>query len=290
MSNRSKIQWTDASWQVTAGCTKVSPGCDNCYALPMSARLRAMGNTDYWTNVGKNIGKPGSPLEWTGAITTLAHRIETPLHWRKPRRIFVNSMSDLFHPAVPFEFIDCVFETMYQVRRHTFQILTKRAERMAEYFQRKPSYAVVWPLPNVWLGTTCENQEEYDRRWPILCYKVPAAMTFLSLEPLLGPIDLRLMTLQKLASGLGMDQAKRMDPQKANPGLVICGPETGPRRRPCDPSWIRGIVEQCAAASVPCFVKAYPVGRLPGGKGTISKIPAEWPEWARVQQFPEVSR
>ena len=186
MSDKSNISWTDASWQVTAGCTKVSPGCANCYAATMAKRLRAMGLPAY-QNVVTDKG------QWTGWVGCLPGNLPIPLHWRKPRRIFVDSMSDLFHPSVPFEFLDRVFGVMALCPRHTFQLLTKRPERMATYFSFNNRQVAImdaierdtgaqisgtlWPLPNVWLGTSVENQAAADARIPTLL-TIPAAVRF----------------------------------------------------------------------------------------------------------------
>ena len=308
MSDRSKIQWTDATWNVTAGCTKVSPGCDNCYAAMMAKRLRAMGMSGYQSVVDGD-------GEWTGTIDLLDRlgNLPIPLHWKKPRRIFVNSMSDLFHPTVWFDYLDRVFEVMSKARQHVFQILTKRPERMAQYLigSGRAVDRGLCRAGNLWLGTTCENQAAADERIPHLL-KCPASVKFLSLEPLLGPINiLPYIGGQAHRCKCGWHETETdilpyghdwRCPVCATTcetfnacRWVIVGPETGPRRRPCDPAWIRGIVEQCAAAGVPCFVKAFPVScqtypilRVMSGD-RISKNPAEWPEWARVQQFPEVS-
>ncbi len=257
MSDKSKIDWTDATWQVTAGCTKVSPGCANCYAATMAKRLRAMGLPAY-QNVVTDKG------QWTGWVGCLPGNLPIPLHWRKPRRIFVDSMSDLFHPSVPFEFIDRVFGVMAQASWHTFQILSKRPDR-ASHFCR-PRHAE--RLRHVWIGTSLEGQAIADIRGPAL-QEVAAAVRWYSVEPLLEPIP-----------RLPLDGI----------GWVVVGCESGPRRRLCNPDWIRSIVDQCQAVGCPVFVKQFPIARHRKGNPAPHKVstdPAEWPEWARVRQFPQ---
>lgn len=211
MSEHSKIDWTDATWNPTRGCSKVSPGCDHCYAIREAIRHSGPGRP-YEGLVKRN------PNNWTGEVHVIEHKLLEPLSWKRPRMIFVDSMSDLFHDAIPFEVIDTVFAVMWNAQWHTFQVLTKRAERMAAYFadpQRqtliawaawkllkatKPEQAglvdpadiyadMTWPLGNVWLGVSAENQKYYDERLPHLL-QCPAAVRFVSLEPLLGDIDL----------------------------------------------------------------------------------------------------
>lgn len=236
----SRIEWTDCSWNPTVGCTKVSSGCDHCYAETITERFHGKG---------------------AFAEVKLHHdRIDAPLRWRKPRRVFVNSMSDLFHDRVPDEFIGSVFEVMAKTPHHTFQILTKRHGRMrallnkwaAEGFRHDwagPGTAVfrrqdmcwvgpvTWPLPNVWLGVSTEDQRTADLRIPALL-ETPAAVRFLSCEPLLGPVDL----CRYLPNGVGW---------------VIAGGESGPGARPMHSDWARGLRDQCQAAGVPFFFKQW---------------------------------
>jgi protein gp37 len=205
VADNSGIQWTDSTWNPVTGCTRASSGCDFCYAVTMTKRLEAMGQEKYsgLVNLGKN--------HFNGVVKTHEDALLIPLGWKKPRRVFVNSMSDLFHREVPFEFIDKVFAIMALTPQHTYQVLTKRPERMAEYFSTEVSefrrrlgdIAAIefgvetdtlekqwqWPLPNVWLGTSCEDQQTADERIPHLL-NIPAKVRFLSCEPLLGPIDL----------------------------------------------------------------------------------------------------
>jgi len=213
MAQLSSIEWTDATWNPVTGCTKVSPGCKLCYAERMAKRLQGMGQPRY-----RN-----------GFATTLQEDLlEAPLDWAKPRRVFVNSMSDLFHEAVPESFITQVFAVMERASRHVFQVLTKRADRLA-------ALAPVLPWPsNVWMGVSVESA---DYTWRIArLRRVPAAVRFLSVEPLLGPIPR--LPLQ------GVD-------------WVIVGGESGPGARPMDPAWARNIRDRCLSAGVPFFFKQW---------------------------------
>ena len=213
MSTQSRIEWTESTWNPVTGCTKISPGCKHCYAERMAKRLCAMGQANY---------KDGFRL------ATHEHVLETPLSWKKPQIVFVNSMSDLFHKDVPFEFISSVFDTMRRAYWHQFQVLTKRSARLAQLSSR-----LDWP-PNAWMGVSIETAEYLFRADHLR--QTRAAVRFLSLEPLLGPlsnINLR-----------GVD-------------WVIVGGESGPRARPMDPSWVREIRDHCESAEVPFFFKQW---------------------------------
>lgn len=224
MSNHSTIEWTDATWNPVTGCTKVSPGCKHCYAQTFSERFR---------------GVPGHPFEQGFDLWLWPNRLELPLTWRASRRIFVNSMSDLFHERVPDSFIDYVFNTMLRADWHQFQVLTKRAERMASYLSSRQAWLgdLGSKHPHVWLGTSVETQK-YTNRARILA-SLPSAVRFLSCEPLLGPLDLR----DVLGSG-GVN-------------WVIVGGESGHRARPMNPVWALDIRDQCSAAGVPFFFKQW---------------------------------
>ena len=233
MSDHSKIEWTDSTWNPVTGCTRVSEGCRNCYAERVLPRT------------GQSFDK----------VVCHPDRLNVPLHWKKPRRIFVNSLSDLFHEDVPDEFIAKIFLTMLSAKQHTFQILTKRPRRMLDLLE-KPSSAfplammVGDTLPNVWLGVSCEDQRTADERIPLLL-QTPAAVRFISAEPLLGPIDL---------SHIGGKSAVayRMvakEPRRLN--WVIVGGESGPGARPMHPDWARSLRDQCQAAGVPFFFKQW---------------------------------
>jgi protein gp37 len=224
MGDNSAIEWTDATWNPVTGCTKVSPGCKHCYAERLAHRLQAMRNPRY---------KNGF------ALTLQRDQLTLPLRWRTPKRIFVNSMSDLFHESVPVDYIREVFETMTTADWHMFQVLTKRADRLAALAADLP-----WPA-NVWQGVSVESARYTPRIASLRA--VPAAIRFLSVEPLLGPI--RSLPLD------GID-------------WVIVGGESGPGHRPVDPTWICQIRDQCIEAGVPFFFKQWG-GRTPKSGGRI---------------------
>ena len=213
MAQSSHIEWTDATWNPVTGCTKISPGCKNCYAHRMAHRLYAMGQPRYRNGFD---------------VTLHRDLLEQPLRWAQPRKIFVNSMSDLFHPGVPADFIQAVFDVMGQAYWHTFQILTKRSERLIELARQLPWH------DNIWMGVSVENRD-YTYRIDQL-RRVPAAVRFLSVEPLLGPIPR--LPLQ------GID-------------WVIVGGESGPRCRKIEPEWVRHIRDRCLAYGVPFFFKQW---------------------------------
>ncbi len=235
MGDRSAIEWTDASWNPTTGCTKVSPGCDHCYAIRAGARLQHL--PAYEGTVADR--------DWTGRVNVVPGRLDQPLRWKRPRRIFVNSMSDLFHPDVPVEFIGSVWDVMAQAHQHQFQILTKRPQRMESILHSWESAGWSWrrsdqlwcgpadgPLSNVWAGTSIES-DRYAFRADHL-RATPAAVRFLSLEPLLGPLPSLDLT------GIHW---------------VIVGAESGPGARPMDDDWVRDIRDRCWMAEVPFFLK-----------------------------------
>ena len=213
MSTRSAIEWTEVTWNPVTGCTKISPGCKFCYAERLSGRLQAMGVEKYRDGF---------------SVTVHESTLGEPLKWRRPRLVFVNSMSDLFHESVPSAFIEAVFEVMNRASRHTFQVLTKRPSRVVELNRR-----LHW-TPNIWLGTSLESERWLARLAPL---KVTGARTkFLSLEPLLGPLpDLSLD---------GID-------------WVIVGGESGPGARPMDADWVRAIRDRCVTSDVPFFFKQW---------------------------------
>lgn len=212
MANNSSIEWTESTWNPLTGCTKISPGCKNCYAERMARRLQAMGQANYANGF---------------KLTLHEHALEVPLHWKKPQVIFVNSMSDLFHKDVPETFILRAFEVMRQATWHKFQVLTKRSERLAELADKIP-----WS-DNVWMGVSVENQD-YTFRIDHL-RQTQAHIKFLSLEPLLGPLKLKLKNIN----------------------WVIVGGESGPRSRPIDVNWVKDIRDQCLKARVPFFFKQW---------------------------------
>lgn len=213
MAQASHIEWTDATWNPVTGCTKISPGCKNCYAERMAKRLQAMGQPRYLKGFD---------------VTLQSDILNQPFQWKLPRKIFVNSMSDLFHEQVPFNYISKIFEVMNNSPRHIFQILTKRSERLAELGNK-----FHWSR-NVWIGVSVENQH-YTHRIADLRI-VPACVRFLSLEPLIGPINI--LPLRGIH-------------------WVIAGGESGPRSRSVKPEWIREIRDQCIHDQVPFFFKQW---------------------------------
>lgn len=317
MSSTSGIEWTGATWNPVVGCTPVSPGCLNCYAATL-AGTRLAARSQYQGLTVKRGGEDGrTRVVFSGTVRCLPERLTEPLHWRAPRMIFVNSMSDLFHEDVPFEFIAAVYGIAATCQQHTMQVLTKRPDRAAAFYRwmedqhvggsmtpqrkmviaiheqlggRAPGMARVdgceWPLRNLWLGTSAEDQKRLEERDEHL-KACPAAVRFLSLEPLLGPIDIDFSA--------GID-------------WVIVGGEGGAHARPCQVEWIRSIVRQCEAAEVPCFVKQ--MGSKPEGFGQwmvddneghgVSMggesgcrlddrrggDPREWPPELQVRRFP----
>jgi len=234
VGDKSAIEWTDATWNPVTGCSKVSPGCKNCYAERLAARLLAMGNPRYRNGFD---------------VTLHQDQLTLPLRWKQPRRIFVNSMSDLFHEDVPDSFIHHVFKVMAQAHWHIFQVLTKRAERLA-----KLAPQLRWSK-NIWQGVSVENS---DYTWRIdHLRKVPAEVRFISVEPLLGPIsDLPLQGIS----------------------WVIVGGESGPGFRPVQPAWVREIRSQCTRSGVPFFFKQWGgLNSKSGGRTLDRRIWSEMP-------------
>ncbi len=213
MSDRSAIEWTDASWNPVTGCTQLTPGCDHCYAKTFAERFR---------------GVPGHPFAQGFDVVLRPERLNVPFHWRRSRRIFVNSMSDLFHEQVPDEFIRCVFETMVRADWHVFQVLTKRARRMADMSRLLP-----WP-PHIWAGVSIES-DAYVWRANYL-REVPASVRFISAEPLLGPLT-------------------RVNLESID--WVITGGESGAGYRKCDPEWVRALRDLCVDRGIAFFHKQW---------------------------------
>ncbi len=252
MSDKSKISWTDASWQPVVGCTKVSPGCDNCYAEKMAGRLANMHQVKYMSFV---LQKPGTGTirynkkavylqKWNNKTYYNGSAIDKPLHWKKARRIFVCSMGDLFHDSVPFEFIDKVIDVFVQCPQHTGILLTKRHERLLEYSKRINHE---W-LDNIIGMVTAENQKWADIRIPALL-QCGFKTTGVSIEPMLGPMDITKYLLPtKLVDGHSW---------QPRPLWVIVGGESGPGARPMHPGWAREVRNQCKEAGVPFFFKQW---------------------------------
>jgi protein gp37 len=243
MASKSSIEWTEYTWNPMTGCTKVSPGCFNCYAQRMAKRLQAMGLSNYRNGF---------------SLTLHEHELQIPFRWNKPAIVFVNSMSDLFHEKVPVEFIIKVFNVMQKASQHKFQVLTKRAERLAEI-----SPYINWP-PNVWMGVSVESSE-YAYRIEYL-RMTGAFIKFLSIEPMLGPIhEMNLV---------GID-------------WIIVGGESGPKARPIERKWVLDIRDQCIMADLPFFFKQWggtnkkKTGRLLEGK-IWNQMPSQIPNSSRT--------
>lgn len=249
MATNSKIEWTEATWNPVAGCTILSAGCTNCYAMRLAARLAVMGQEKY---VGTT-RKSGGRAKWNGTVKTDDPSLDVPRRWKKGRLIFVNSMSDLFHEKVPLEFIKRVFDVMRDTPQHTYQVLTKRAERLEELSKK-----IRWPQ-NVWMGVSVES-EAYAYRIDHL-RRTKAKTKFLSLEPLLGPLD-----------SLNLDDID----------WAIAGGESGPGARPMPKNWVRSIRDQCLEADVPFHFKQWGgvnkkrTGRLLDGR--------TWDQWPRKKR------
>lgn len=377
MSQASSIEWTDATWNPVRGCSRVSEGCRNCYAERVAARFSGQGldgstppeshfqdggrlyarAAPFWRFAEQTKAGP----RWTGRVELVPEKLDEPLRWRKPRKVFVNSMSDLFHERLSFESIAAVFGVMAAAPQHTFQVLTKRPERMAGFFSLVDAMTAgrgrfvvpaliehaaalaggsdrlfcaanrfagnrQWPLLNVWLGTSVENQETADERIPHLL-ATPATGRFVSYEPALGPVD-----FSAIESGRGRIDALcgidfecigdigdggRLGVGQPERGLdwIIVGGESGPGARPFDIAWARSTVAQCREAGVACFVKQlgadpffstfddepngggqWPVPLEWSGHGVGTGRPClrdrkggdmrEWPEDLRVREFP----
>lgn len=301
-----KIQWTEKTWNPVRGCVKISPGCKHCYASTFAERFR---------------GVAGHPYEQGFDLRLVPDKLRDPLGWKKPAMVFVNSMSDLFQIGVPFEFVDQVFAVMAITPEHTYQVLTKRPERMRQYLEHYPPKTVLvppvdkriaaaaseitdspcaaglvedqgWPLPNVWLGVSVENQKYADERIPLLL-ETPAAVRFLSVEPLLESVD--------ISPFIGYREHVDF---KQGADWVIVGGESGPGARPFNLNWAEGLREQCRAADVAFFMKQigsrpvwdgkkrsdgtpfYPVLKY-AAKDRKGGDPLEWPEHLRVREFPK---
>lgn len=348
MTGKTTIEWATAVWNPTTGCTRVSAGCDNCYAFALhdkryasnlnaAAKAGFVGGPREGNSMQRNTKARAVdvPLPWPrqydlpfSRVQLLPDRLDAPLRRQKPERYFVDSMSDLFHEKVPDEYIAQVFAVMAIARRHTFLILTKRPERMRAFvgehhelppdwmkprlrhvegedlgkmFAGQPTYT--WPYPNVWLGTSVEDQAAADERIPQLA-RTPAAVRFLSCEPLIGAVDLRAaFAAGHIQWGHGGTHAHdhqaphhHHDERCAHPfDWVIIGGESGPRARPMDLAWARSLVEQCRVAGVAPFVKQL------GSKPTLirqhtvtdydlreshGRDMTEWPDDLRIREWP----
>jgi len=256
MAGTSSIEWTDCTWNPTRGCSRVSPGCEHCYAERQAHRQNHRGGA--YEGLTRLTSR--GPV-WTGQVRLIRDQLDVPERWRKPRRIFVNSMSDLFHEALADEEIAHVFKAMLAAPRHTYQILTKRTARMAEW-SKKYSDLI---SSNVWLGTSIEDQDAADERLPCL-WKVRAAVRFLSVEPLLGLIDLG---------------------DLAGIHWVIVGGESGSGARPMRPEWARAIRDRCIAHGVPFFFKQWGgVRKKESGRLLDGRQWDQFPDDRRIADLP----
>lgn len=267
MADKSKIEWCDATWNPVTGCSPVSAGCDNCYAAAMAKRFPQIVGGDFRPRLHSD-------------------RLGQPLHWKKPRKVFVCSMGDLFHEQFYDHTIDRVFRVMQRCDHHTYLLLTKRAERLTCLDWRRELYR----LANVWLGVTCENQAAAEERVQDLLH-CPAALRWVSAEPLLGPIDLEHVPMR--AGGLyvnGVNALAGYEYESA-PGLaksersqkidwLVVGCETGPNRRPCKLEWVESLIDQCNKSQVPVFVKKLEIN------GTVTNDMRKFPVWAQRRGWP----
>lgn len=301
MSDGTPIEWTDATWNVVNGCTVVSPGCAQCYAMRLAAtRLRHHPSRAGLARMH------GDTPQWTGEVRFNEQVLLDPLRWRRPRKIFVCAHGDLFHDKVPDEWIDRVFAVMALAPQHVFQVLTKRPERMREFltaklFRPRFTQAVLdqrrawpgswrtapivlnanWPLPNVWLGVSVEDQHRADERIPILL-DTPAAVRWLSMEPLLGPVDLTRISRVDFgpsAHATCIKPANPMSKSLAWPvaiNWVVLGGESGPGARPMHPDWARSLRDQCVTAQVPFLFKQW------GDLVARAAPEARWPDGSTV--------
>lgn len=248
MAEHSKIEWTDATWNPVTGCSRVSEGCRNCY-IERTPAFRIYGRKFEHGTTG---------------VQLHPERLDQPLKWKRPRRIFVNSLSDLFHEDVPDEFIDQVMRAMANTKRHTYQVLTKRPARMLAYLSgwwkrcyqdfETGEYIPVNPCPHIWFGVSVENQETADERIPLLL-QTPAAVRFVSAEPLLESLDLKTHLWGLHVSTCRYETLASLGLPAIN--WVICGGESGPAARPMHPDWARSIRDQCQGAGVPFFFKQW---------------------------------
>lgn len=334
----SSIEWTDKTWNPTRGCRRISPGCEHCYAETMAARFCGEGQPFEGLI---QLGKQGP--RWNGAGRFVPDKLDEPLRWRKPARVFVNSMSDLFFEKFSNDEIAAVFGVMAACPQHTFQVLTKRLERVLEWFKWAAKYepdlggagplraiwdavcqsagsfpdawdldgppvGYVWPLPNVHIGVSVENQHYADERLPLLL-QLPAAVRFVSYEPALGPVNFHPWLCQ-YGNPAKPEQryASICEPRKPGIDWLIVGGESGTAARPFDLAWARTAVQQSKAAGVPVFVKqlgsrpiVHHASEWPGARFDVAEQHvklldrkggdmSEWPEELRVREFPEVRR
>lgn len=316
MADKSKIEWTDATWNPIRGCSRVSEGCRNCYAEKVAARFSGEGQP--YAGLARRTSDGG---RWTSEVSFIEKHLEDPLRWKKPRRIFVNSMSDLFHDGVSNEQIAAVFGVMLGASWHTFQILTKRPQRMLEWFKWIDSdenyYPLElienaalkyvdgchlgadtgrWSLPNVWLGVSVENQQTADERIPLLL-QTPAAVRWLSCEPLLNKLVLPFDLIETTPDdGKPFYLHDKSCPSycdfacgseiKGGIDWVVVGGESGAGARPMHPAWVRSLRDQCVSANVPFFFKQWGEYGMfqQGNKETMASITHDGISTVRTEQ------
>lgn len=268
----SQIQWTEQTWNPVTGCSRVSPGCMNCYAEKMAFRIMHMGNKASEYYAGTTRKTEGGKTQWTGRINTVPSALDKPRRVKKPTMFFVNSMSDLFHEDIPLAFLMQVWAVIRATPQHTYQILTKRPENI---LQRLPED---WGegYPNVWLGVSIESQGYMSRA--ISLSKIPAAIRFVSAEPLLGPIEFP-----------GWMYNWRSGKQRFIDWVIIGG-ESGPVARECNPQWISGLIKQCSNAGMYVFVKqtGSVLAKKWGCKDIKGGNPLEWPYNIRLREMPQI--
>lgn len=263
MATVSAIEWTDKTWNPVVGCTRASKGCDNCYAATMARRLDFMAQADI--QQGKNPGRKihymdtavktqSGRIAFNGHINLVPEALNDPFSWKKPSKIFVNSMSDLFHTDVPFDYVDRVFAVIAATPQHTYQILTKRPERMLEWYER-PEAAPYRDLQNAWKGTSVEDQEQADKRIPYLV-RVPG-LRFLSCEPLLGAVNVAPYLPQPVGESWAQEVMLAWGEDIGKIHWIIAGGESGPNARPSHPNWFRCLRDQAQAAGVAFFFKQH---------------------------------
>lgn len=282
-----EIQWTEKTWNPIVGCSIESAGCTNCYAMKMAWRLEQCGNAPHYDGTTKRVN--GNPV-WTGKLAVAPHHIlDKPRRWKSPRMIFANSMGDLFHEDLTFHQIDMVFDVMVNTPQHIYQVLTKRSGIMREYMERMPERQkewschaglddISWPPKNIWLGVSIEDGRQLHRVRDLI--RTPAAVRFLSCEPLLGEIDLETVDdgesvlhrecWGECACPVPPAENCRNGREGEVRGIdwVIAGGESGPGHRPMDLDWARSLRDQCAAAAVPFFYKQTG-GRTPKSGGRL---------------------
>jgi protein gp37 len=341
MGTKTGIEWTDSTWNPIRGCSRVSEGCRNCYAEMTAGRFSGPGHPYEGL-----VTRIGGEARWTGRVDLVEKHLLDPLKWgpfvehrrpgpldygcensrkcdcpARPRRIFVNSMSDLFHGAVTDEIRNRIFAVMALCPEHTFQVLTKRPERMRDYILRCEESGMAWrrhrvvmamqsfdrgfgfhdpqwPLPNVWLGVSVENQPAADERIPLLL-QTPASVRFVSCEPLLGPVNIAAYLGFQHEDQVGITNHDQSRPEVKSFGFhdpwvrgidwVIAGGESGPGARPMHPNWARSLRDQCAAAGVPFFFKQW--GEWgPCENGEVTPNPQDWDDPAPSHEFQNSDR